>query len=65
MRYLLSAQTGFWDLVNQRSEENKQVFLDGDYTRGLMFGVRHLLVSFSASSPTIMHQPCCKSRTDQ
>lgn len=44
IRVLLKALTNFWDLVRGTTKERLQVFSSQDYVRGLVAGVRYLLV---------------------
>jgi len=50
IRNLLNALTSFWDLVRCASEGALEVFGSQDYIRGLVAGVRCLLVSSSRSA---------------
>ncbi|MCJ1283623.1 hypothetical protein MMC26_002954 [Xylographa opegraphella] len=43
MCHLMKALTAFWDLVYRTSDEARLVFLNGEYMRGLVAGVRYLL----------------------
>ncbi|MCJ1405284.1 hypothetical protein MMC11_008511 [Xylographa trunciseda] len=43
MCHLMKALTAFWDLVYRSSDEARLVFLNGEYMRGLVAGVRYLL----------------------
>ena len=49
MRNLMRALTNFWDLVRDSSDGNYEAFKHEFYTRGLVAGVRYLLVSTPAS----------------
>ena len=44
MRHLLKALTDFWDVIRSASLTNFDVFRSQDYIRGLIAGVRFLLV---------------------
>lgn len=44
IRILLKALTNFWDLVKGTTKERLKVFNSQDYVRGLIAGVRYLLV---------------------
>ena len=48
MSRLMRALTTFWDLIYRSGDEGRLVFLNGDYMRGLVAGVRYLLVSLTA-----------------
>ena len=50
MRSLMRALTTFWDAVRSGSEGNIMLFQDQIYTRGLIAGVRHLLVGDGRST---------------
>ena len=45
MCHLMKALTAFWDMVNNTSKEARLDFVNGEYMRGLVAGVRYLLVS--------------------
>ena len=58
MRFLLKALTTFWDLVKSSSHTGLTSFRNQDYVRGLVAGVRCLLVS---PFNTLLEQCLCTS----
>lgn len=50
IRNLLNALTNLWDLVRSGEPEDLRVFARQDYVRGIIAGVRHLLVSSATAS---------------
>ena len=55
IRNLLKALTHFWDLIRLASHGSPEVFGSHDYVRGLVAGVRCLLVGVC---PRLMATPC-------
>ena len=50
IRNLMRALTTFWDLVRGSSDGNHEAFRGQHYMRGLVAGVRYLLVSFATTN---------------
>ena len=52
MQPLLKALTDFWDVIRSGSLETLDLFSNQDYMKGIIAGVRYLLVSFGFSPVT-------------
>ena len=53
MHNLMKALTNFWDLLHKGSDGVSCTIPTGDYTRGLVAGVRYLLVSRKREHPSL------------
>ena len=57
MRSLLNALLNFWDLLRSTSVNDSEIFRNQEFMKGIIAGVRFLLVCLSAA-----HFPCCCSK---
>jgi hypothetical protein len=58
MRNLLKALLNFWDLLRSGLNSDSEVFGNQEFMRGIIAGVRYLLVSWVCSFATVMEADC-------